>query len=667
MVRLIGATLLLLAPIHVTNAGSLTFLKSTKEHHQVEPHQHHGMGMGKGHGKHGHKKGHGGHKHDHQHHHKHHHHKGECWEHHPVHPRFAKASLIQQTPFANKNPQMAAPSAGMHPDDIEPFQMVTKDGFLLTACVKDAMLEHGDKFGNGKHRYKFESTSNVSIVHYAEIIPKEDREKMTINRCFDFCRTVPNMVYFGLNAGRDCYCTPYYKPMAGDNSNCDEVCEGDPSQMCGGKSRSSVFEMHSCDDTRSELEDIITEVEDKIFLHLQDLADHVKEVADEGLWDATEMRTVWGAAGGSDMSAYMQLAVEYSGVLEKPSLESQDLIDAMQEPYDAATNSLNVNLRDFDNLKVAEDAIKTLKEGVAKAADLTYAMREEMKKGHPATLVGSGNEEDAFNSTNAATQYYPIMYYAEDDYQKQFVIEGSSMWHHPTTCTGKLLQIVFKASADDCAHSCDGMPGVCDGFQFMAFNDGMCFLFESIKTVQQWVGCTLPGQGEHQAPFDASCYGKLSRLEGVGGIAPREDRILEEARGTRQGTGKCAHCLDSLVKSDRCYEYGTKCIGNKYDMTLYEEWAAEHYSNRDPPPGNHANSCERIGANNPGWCTWDWGRPGYYSGSGQWLQAAQVCPQCGYCIDNGKKSGDPSVPWENEHWDGDPIASSGYYYYYYYN
>jgi hypothetical protein len=557
MVRLIGATLLLLAPIHVTNAGSLTFLKSTKEHQQVEPHHpHKGMGMGKGHGKHGHKHAKDGHK---KHHHERHH-RGECWEHRPVHSRFAKASLIQQTPRSLQDPHMALPGAGMHPDVIEPFQMVTKDGFLLTACVKDAMLEHGDKFGNGKHRYKFESTSNVSIVHYSEIIPKEDREKMTINRCFDFCRTVPNMVYFGLQGGRDCYCTPYYKPMAGENSNCDLTCEGDPSQMCGGKTRSSVFEMHSCDDTRSELEDIITSVEDKIFLHLQDLADHVKDVAEEGLYDATEMQESFGLAGGPDVSNYMQEAKVYTGELLKPSQEAQKLIDEMQDPYDAASISLNRNLRDFNNIKVAEDAIKALKEGIEKAADLAFTMKENMKKAHPVSLVGTGDEEHSFNSTEAATQYYPIMYFAEEDYQKQFVMEGNSMWHHPTTCTGNLLQIVFGASADDCAHSCDGLPGKCDGFQFMAFNDGMCFLFERILTVQQWTGCHQNSNDGAQAPFDAQCMGKLSRLEGVGGIAPREDAITEEAQGAarkrgqegghvRQGTGGCAHCLKKMEKS----------------------------------------------------------------------------------------------------------------------
>merc|ERR1719390_616020 len=120
--------------------------------------------------------------------------------------------------------------------------------------------------------------------------------------------------------------------MAGENSNCDLTCEGDPNQMCGGKTRSSVFEMHSCDDTRSELEDIITQTEDKIFLHLQDLADHVKDVADEGLYDATEMQKVFGLAGGPDVSNYMQEAKVYSGELLKPAEEAFALIESMQDP-----------------------------------------------------------------------------------------------------------------------------------------------------------------------------------------------------------------------------------------------------------------------------------------------------------------------------------------------
>merc|ERR1719321_529210 len=113
-----------------------------------------------------------------------------------------------------------------------------KDGYVLVDCVKDYMYSFGDKFGANKHDYKLGPVSNVSIVHYDAFVPKEDRQTMTQSVCFEFCRTVPDMLFFGLINGRDCYCAPYYKPMESDSSACDKQCVGDPTLMCGGGSKS---------------------------------------------------------------------------------------------------------------------------------------------------------------------------------------------------------------------------------------------------------------------------------------------------------------------------------------------------------------------------------------------------------------------------------------------
>merc|ERR1719389_1422512 len=152
------------------------------------------------------------------------------------------ASLLQQ-----KN----VPGAGITP--FEPFETVLKDGFLEVDCVKDYMYYRGDKFGDNKYDYKLEPTSNVSIVHYEDYVAKEDRVPMTQKVCFEFCRTVPYMGFFGIVNGRGCYCTPFFKPMESDSTQCDAVCEGDNTLMCGGKSKSSVFAMHMCASTGDDL------------------------------------------------------------------------------------------------------------------------------------------------------------------------------------------------------------------------------------------------------------------------------------------------------------------------------------------------------------------------------------------------------------------------------
>merc|ERR1719199_2309884 len=115
------------------------------------------------------------------------------------------------------------------------------------------MFYRGDKFGDNKHDYKLESVSDVSIVHYDAFVAAEDQAPMTQKVCFEFCRTVPNMGFFGVVNGRSCYCTPYFKPMESDSSQCDSVCEGDNTIMCGGKSKSSIFAMHMCDSTKEDL------------------------------------------------------------------------------------------------------------------------------------------------------------------------------------------------------------------------------------------------------------------------------------------------------------------------------------------------------------------------------------------------------------------------------
>jgi len=143
------------------------------------------------------------------------------------------------------------PGAGIN--KFKPFEVVLKDGFSQVACVKDQLFFHGDKFGDSRHDYTLGSRANVSIVHYAAHVPKEDRKAMTQKVCFEFCRTVPNMQFFGLLNGRECYCAPYYTMMAGDSSNCDATCEGDTTLMCGGKTKSSIFSMHMCASTEADL------------------------------------------------------------------------------------------------------------------------------------------------------------------------------------------------------------------------------------------------------------------------------------------------------------------------------------------------------------------------------------------------------------------------------
>lgn len=129
----------------------------------------------------------------------------------------------------------------------EPFDTVLKDGYFLVGCYFDVMVTSADKYGNEKDKYK--DAASVSIALYDELLDDADKEAMSPKVCFEFCSTLPSMVYFGITEGRKCYCTPYYKPGAGASGDCTAPCEGDTTKMCGStEGKSSIYEMHLCDE-----------------------------------------------------------------------------------------------------------------------------------------------------------------------------------------------------------------------------------------------------------------------------------------------------------------------------------------------------------------------------------------------------------------------------------
>merc|ERR1719333_227999 len=133
-------------------------------------------------------------------------------------------------------------------NDEEAFVKVFKDGYSLMGCVADAMFTYADKFSTNKDKFG-KDAGGVSIVHYKEMVDSADAKPMSPEVCYEFCRSVPDMVFFGITEGRACYCTPYWKPSAEGTGNCDQPCEGAPTEMCGGMTKSSIYEMHYCGDT----------------------------------------------------------------------------------------------------------------------------------------------------------------------------------------------------------------------------------------------------------------------------------------------------------------------------------------------------------------------------------------------------------------------------------
>merc|ERR1719263_1148763 len=139
--------------------------------------------------------------------------------------------------------QKKEPGAGM--DASLGLVKVYKDGYFHLRCMMDKMEQAADYHDELQREHKYNVHTNVSIVRYTDRVDVEKQQSMTPSICFEFCRTVPDMLHFGLVNGRDCYCAPYYMQGPGDGV-CDAGCEGDSSVTCGNTNgMSDMYEMHS--------------------------------------------------------------------------------------------------------------------------------------------------------------------------------------------------------------------------------------------------------------------------------------------------------------------------------------------------------------------------------------------------------------------------------------
>jgi len=421
-------------------------------------------------------------------------------------------------------PEMAAllqganvPGAGITDmKTFKPFKTILKDGFMELDCVKDYMYYRGDKFGDNKHDYKLGDTSDVSIVHYEAFVAKEDKVEMTQKVCFEFCRTVPNMGFFGIVNGRGCYCTPYFKPMESDSTQCDSVCEGDTTLMCGGKSKSSIFSMHMCASTGDDLMTVSGNA-GTLEASMSGKSKKAKTAAGNMQSAAAALQKTFGAVGDSGATGLMQDAKVFAGEIEKQNKAVEGIIGELKDLMSAASK-----MKDFTDPAVVtaaernmEDSEQAIAEGTAEEAKLDVLLE----------LAGEKAVKDA------ADQYYPIMYFVDKEYDSV-----------PSTCGGETTEKpITGVSKDGCAAACDGAIHSCVGYQYFGGPSSLCFLFSKFETAFYYTGCEgfLQTKKSSKAPFEAGCYGKLSKFEGT---TLKVDK-----------SGKTDSGMKKITKADRCY------------------------------------------------------------------------------------------------------------------
>jgi hypothetical protein len=481
--------------------------------------------------------------------------KKDCWKKQPI----ALTQLAAKVYKLN----VSLPGAGIGVEDQKGFGTVMKDGFYEVSCVKDYMYSHGDAAGANKHEYEIGSSSGVSIVHYSMLVPKEDQKSMTSEVCFNFCRTVPDMLFFGLTAGRECYCEPFFKPMAGDSSDCDAVCEGDATTMCGGMKKSSVFQMHFCDNTAGELADTA----DKAAEFLEESLPMAKEIqADsDALQAAADLgQATFGTAGDPVMSDLMQSAKVFAGEVQHTCERAQKDGEELDTVVQDAKALDGADFTDPSKMKEAEDSMKKMEEmlsGLEKQKEEAMNLHELMR-GTEYTDQGELKEPEG----EPLKQYHPIMYFVDRGFESV-----------PSTCGGDTMKKPMLAyNAHDCAAACDAEGIACAGFSYVSLKDAkdkVCFLFTKFKSVTYYTEC----KSFLQKPLSF-----LQQPQATHSLTQRSNSTQDMKASSREGpptddsedvtkcyakfasftgttlkpdpSGKCELCLKTADKAQRCYE-----------------------------------------------------------------------------------------------------------------
>jgi hypothetical protein len=424
---------------------------------------------------------------------------------------FKKRPVLLATGAHAKTSVAMFPGAGMEPGSIEPFKTVLKDGFYHVDCVKDYMYYFGDKFGDHKWDYKLGEVSNVSIVLYDEMVSKQDRDPMTHAVCFAFCRTVPDMVFFGITNGRSCYCMPYMNAMESDSSMCESVCEGDTSTTCGGKTKSAIFEMHMCQQTQENLDSAVTS--------MQDMGEILASVHEKLDFTAKTMQTAgktiqeaYGQVGDVAASALAQAAKVHAGKLQEAADASATLSGEMEEMQ---KKSSKVKVGSTASVVDEVEAMTSSMQEATTKADLeAQDMAKLLLEATP----------DMINATaNVTDMYKPVMYFVDKAYLEV-----------PTTCSGALLNSPMIGTLEGCAKACEKSFEDCVGFTWFP-NHHLCFTFSEMRSTMYYTatGCAKPGSEE--AP---TCMVKFSKFSGTT-LKP-------------DPSGKCKGCLTTATEAARC-------------------------------------------------------------------------------------------------------------------
>lgn len=433
----------------------------------------------------------------------------------------------------------------------EPYVTVYKDGYWFVGCLNDVMWVDFDKYGDNKDKYSKDATNlNVSVAVYKELVLEEEQKPMMPRRCFEFCRTLDQMQFFGLTGGRYCYCAPFYKQAAGgDGDLCTLQCEGNEGEMCGGKEKSSIYEMHTCGDAAAG-------VAERAVMAGEALSDFYaaavfsKQIADDMQASGALLQELAGGGGDPAAADLGQEAKNAAGDLEHVMNDGKcvDNYNVLLTTYEEAEAISLMNMKNAKNLQKANDAGRHMLEVLPEVEACAKRASKAIRKAYPA--YDDAMDAETGDDWKAKQEFYATS--ISGYLPLSFVLKNKDP-AKPSMCTGETLGSPTVASLPECAAACDDLvfPDKCVAFQFFHLggqkegSGNLCFLYKEIKSLTSYDCGTASGvvSGEKEKVKAASEKAALMQSQ----ISLDEDE--EDPKEKKLESHQCNNVLEALINA----------------------------------------------------------------------------------------------------------------------
>jgi len=410
----------------------------------------------------------------------------------------------------------------------DPYVTVLKDGWFYVGCYTDAMLEFGDKYGKNKYKYKMGGIDggNVSIARYSELVLKQKQEKMTPQICYEFCRTVPGAVFFGISAGRECYCTPWFEPMPSDDKVCTATCEGDDLKICGSTAgKSSIWEMHLCADAETDLRNSMEEAKNALDFFFENVL-LANDLGKRMSASAEKLEEVGGVAGSTTAADNARFANGASKVLAQAYMKGSDDYMQLRLNYGDGLFLSDKDFTDAETLTRVErtiDATEPLSSKVVGFASDVHLLNELAYTPTDEVVFGDAPESVDVVVDTAATALAEVMRAQEEKrdisstlgsglFRDVSYAFGTTTKPEASSCSGEVIKApLMGLGLDGCAVVCQAQPA-CHAFAFyaMAGASDICFMLSEITAAEAF-SC----EGDAQAtgsPAGGRCMVKMADM-----------------------------------------------------------------------------------------------------------------------------------------------------------